>query len=178
MVGAGAASSNGKVKPRERALAARFEVQIGGQPVALYSIHFLTPRAYFMEILRGRLRTGLVDVQAWTSAKAESARAVTALIAAERIPAVIAGDLNTPDHGYIYHLFSRVAVDAFAKAGSGWGLTFPGSTHNPVAFFGPWLRLDYLFSTGGLEPLSCYPEPGRRSQHCAVVGRFRLAGAH
>jgi endonuclease/exonuclease/phosphatase (EEP) superfamily protein YafD len=102
---------------------------------------------------------------------------VVALIGAERIPTVVAGDLNTPDHGVIYHLFTSVAVDAFAKAGSGWGLTFPGSTRNPVAFFGPWLRLDYLFSREGMETLSCYPEAGRLSQHCAVVGRFRLGAA-
>ncbi len=72
----------------------------------------------------------------WVQERIRLAHALADVLAAEKQPMIVGGDFNTPDHGYIYHLFAGEMTDAFAHAGRGWGLTFPGSTHNPISFFG------------------------------------------
>jgi endonuclease/exonuclease/phosphatase (EEP) superfamily protein YafD len=100
------------------------------------------------------------------------AQELAKVLADEKLPMIVGGDFNTPDHGYIYHLFAGEMSDAFAHAGRGWGLSFPGTTHNPIALFGPWLRIDYLFAGHGWHATECRPEPGQKSQHKAVFARF------
>ena len=94
------------------------------------------------------------------------------MLSRETLPFIVCGDFNTPDHGIIYHTVSRGLTDAHLHAGRGWGLTFPGATRNPLSLHGPWLRLDYAFAGRGWQPVYCSPEPGRRSQHCAVAAHF------
>jgi endonuclease/exonuclease/phosphatase (EEP) superfamily protein YafD len=108
----------------------------------------------------------------WLQERLRLARALAKVLAEEKYPMLVGGDFNTPDHGYIYHLFAGEMADAFTHAGRGWGLTFPGSTHNPISFFGPWLRIDYFFTGRGWRVTECRPEPGGKSQHKAVFARF------
>ncbi len=169
-----------------RPVAARFEVLAHGRPLAIYSVHLPTPRQQLSRFLGGRRLLGDLagygrhkavygDYRGWLQARVETARGLAAVFAAEKLPFIVGGDFNTPDHGYIYHLFAGELTDAFAKAGRGWGLTFPGTTRNPVAFFGPWLRIDYFFAGHGWRPVECRPEDGRKSQHRAVFARFAPA---
>ncbi len=170
-------------------VAVRCETVIRGRPTALYSVHLPTPRRELSRFLGGRRILGdLVgnsnrepvfgDYREWLAARIELARALADVLAQEPLPMIVGGDFNTPDHGYIYRLFAGRMTDAFARAGRGWGLTFPGSTRNPIAFFGPWLRLDYFFVGPGWEVTECRPEPGRKSQHKAVFARFEPRPIH
>jgi endonuclease/exonuclease/phosphatase (EEP) superfamily protein YafD len=164
-------------------IAARCETVIAGRATALYSIHLPTPRQQLSRFLGGRRilgdlvgkksrEAGFGDYREWLSARIELARNLAGVLAQEPLPMIVGGDFNTPDHGYIHRLFSNQMTDAFAHAGRGWGLTFPGSTRNPVTFFGPWLRLDYFFVGRGWEVIECRPEPGGKSQHKAVLARI------
>ncbi len=164
-----------------RPVAARFEIIFQGQPLALYDVHLPTPRTQFNRILSPHIVNELFGAaedgeeqgyRAWMIKRTELANALAAILAQERRPFIVGGDFNTPDHGPIYRQFSGQLTDAFAHAGRGWGLTFPGETRNPLAFCRPWLRLDYLFSGRGWEPISCEVDSGRKAQHCAVVARF------
>jgi endonuclease/exonuclease/phosphatase (EEP) superfamily protein YafD len=100
------------------------------------------------------------------------ARGLAAVFQRERLPYIVAGDFNTPDHGAIYHLFASQMMDAFTAAGRGWGLTFPGETGNRLTLFGPWLRLDFFFVGRGWKPIECRAEREHKSQHRAVLARF------
>jgi endonuclease/exonuclease/phosphatase (EEP) superfamily protein YafD len=165
-----------------RPLAARFEVELGGKPVAFYGVHFPTPRGQFHRFLsrrlvgdflgEGTLPGGFAYYSAWISTRHDLARSLAKLLENEPLPFIVGGDFNMPDHGAIYHLFARQMDDAFARSGRGWGMTFPGYIRQPAGLLGPWLRLDYLFAGRGWTPISCDVEPGRESQHCAVVARF------
>ena len=173
------------VKWRDQPIAARYEVAIEGRVVAIYSVHLPTPRQELSRFLGGRRllgdlvgrrhrEPGFGNYREWLDERIKLARALAATFASEKLPMIVGGDFNTPDHGYIYHLFASELTDAFDRAGRGWGLTFPGSTRNPISLFGPWLRLDYFFVGRGWRVTECRPEEGRKSQHKAVLARFEL----
>jgi vancomycin resistance protein VanJ len=164
-------------------VAARYEVHIQGRLVALYSVHLPTPRQQLVRFIGGRRILGdLVghahreplygNYRDFIRERIRLAQALVRVLAQEKLPTIVGGDFNTPDHGYIYHLMAGEMADAFTHAGCGWGLTFPGSTHNPISLFGPWLRIDYLWAGHGWRVPECHTEPGRKSQHKAVFARF------
>jgi len=171
------------VQTEGQSVAARYEIVFQGRTIAVYSVHLPTPRQQLSRFIGGRRVLGdLVghahrapaygDYREWIKERMRLAQALAAVLAEEKDPMIVGGDFNTPDHGYIYHLFAGEMNDAFAHAGRGWGLTFPGSTHNPISFFGPWLRIDYFFAGRGWRATECRPEPGNKSQHKAVFARF------
>jgi endonuclease/exonuclease/phosphatase family metal-dependent hydrolase len=162
---------------------ARFEIVVKDRPLVVYSIHLPTPRQELSRFIGGRRilgdlvgrshrESGFGNYNEWLEQRVRLAKSLAKIFQDETQPFIVGGDFNTPDHGYIYHLFAGEMTDAFKKSGRGWGLTFPGTTHNPIAFFGPWLRLDYFFAGRGWRPIECRPEPGRKSQHKAVLARF------
>ena len=164
-------------------VAARFEVMVQNQPLVFYNVHLPTPRQELARFLGGRRilgdlvgrshrEPGFGNYREWLAQRIALARALAKVFQDEPQPFIVAGDFNMPDHGSIYHLFAGEMTDAFDHAGRGWGLTFPGTTHNPVAGFGPWLRLDYFFTGRGWRAVECRPEPGTKSQHKAVLCRF------
>lgn len=166
-----------------RPVGARFEVSVNAQPVAFYSVHMPTPRRVLSHFMGGRRILGdLAGVSRrdplygsygeWLEQRIQLARDLRQVFADEKLPFIVGGDFNMADHGYIYHLFAGEMTDAFKASGRGWGMTFPGSTRNPVAGFGPWLRLDYFFAGRGWRPVECRPEPEKKSQHKAVLARF------
>jgi len=176
-------------KSGDQPVAVRCETVIAGRPAALYSVHLPTPRSELSRFLGGRRilgdlagrahrEAGFGNYRDWLAARLNLARSLAGVFAKEPLPMIVGGDFNTPDHGYIYHLFAGEMTDAFAHAGRGWGLTFPGSTHNPVSFYGPWLRIDYFFAGRGWNVSECRPEPGRKSQHKAVLARFEPTPIH
>lgn len=164
-------------------VAARFEVLVREKPLVFFSVHLPTPRRELGRFLGGRRilgdlmgrksrEPGFGNYREWLEQRIALAQALDRVFREEPLPFIVAGDFNTPDHGYIYHLFADEMTDAFDAAGRGWGLTFPGTTRNPIAGFGPWLRLDFFFAGRGWQPVECRPEPGTKSQHKAVLARF------
>ena len=167
-----------------RPVGMRFEVMVNDRPLVFYSIHMPTPRRELSRFIgfRGILRDfvgrphrepGFGNYREWMAKRVELAKTVRKILAEEKSPCIVGGDFNMPDHGLIYHLFASELSDAFKDAGCGWGLTFPGSTRNPLAGFGPWLRLDYFFTGRGWRAVECRPEAGTKSQHKAVMARFQ-----
>jgi endonuclease/exonuclease/phosphatase family metal-dependent hydrolase len=167
---------------RNRSVAARFEVEHGGQVFAFYNVHLPTPRSQFNRFLSKRVvrdffgdedhAGGFASYRAWIDARRTLAEDLAAVFASEKLPYIACGDFNTPDHGFIYHLFTSQMTDAHAKAGHGWGMTFPCDVKTVPASFSPWLRIDYAFAGPGWKPAYCESEHGRRSQHRAVVAQF------
>lgn len=171
---------------RGRPVAARFEVERDGQRLAIYNVHLPTPRHQlenmagvgFLASLAGRdgryggkLRQE--NAGFWEN-QMRIASQLADLIRQEKLPVLAVGDFNAPNYGRIHRLFDSVLTDSFRAGGRGFGFTFPGATHNPLSLFGPWLRIDYVFSSAGLKPIYSRAEPGRPSQHRAVAARFEL----
>ena len=164
-------------------VAARFEVMVNGRTLVFYSVHLPTPRQELSRFLGGRRvlgdlvgrrhrEPGFGNYREWLAARIALARTLAKVFQDEPQPFIVAGDFNMPDHGLIYHLFAGETEDAFARAGRGWGMTFPGGNGRFVRLFGQWLRLDYFFTGRGWRAVECRPEPGTKSQHKAVLARF------
>lgn len=173
-------------------VAAWFELDWNGREVVIYNVHMPTPRrflqrfrgeGYGMEAVRWRALLSRADREASTAYWEERRRLAEGLrevLRRETRPMIVAGDFNMPDHGWLYRMFAPEWTDAFAAAGRGWGLTFPGTGGPTQKLLGPWLRLDYVFCDGHWRALNCEVEPPQRAEHRALMARLELkrGGAH
>jgi vancomycin resistance protein VanJ len=167
-------------------IAARFTIDFEGREVAVYSVHTISPRDVLKYYRRGAFLYGLIGVpgtplaqkrrsnQEYWDQRIEEARSLRDRIEADPLPVILAGDFNAPAGGYIHGLFRSRFQDAHARAGRGFGNTFPGTTRNPLSLGGPWMRIDYLFCNEAWEPAWCITEADRPSQHRAVAANFEL----
>lgn len=167
-----------------RSVAARFELMVNGREIAVYNVHMPTPRPSLKRVISPRVwaeMLGLADAptegfpsyRAWLDARMALMQALATELEREKLPYLVGGDFNMPDHGQAYRLISAKATDAFAESGNGWGLTFPGTKDSSTAaIFGAWLRIDYLFAGRGWKPVHCRTADDARSQHRAVLARF------
>lgn len=178
--------SVGPVKALDRLVAVRFELDARGRRLVVYNVHLPSPRSELTRAKGVGLLAEILDPASVSHPRrslGESMRrrvslaeALVRQIEAEKERVLILGDLNAPSQGYVYQLFASRFRDAFNERGRGYGFTFPGVTRNPLSFFGPWLRLDYIFSSAELRPVYCRTESERQSQHRAVVARFEWPG--
>lgn len=172
------------VQWKGRSVVARFELVVNGRELAVYNVHMPTPRPSLTRIFSPRVWAEMVGVanaptegfpsyRAWLDARLALMQALAKELEREKLPYLVGGDFNMPDHGQMYRLISKKATDAFAASGNGWGFTFPGTKDsNSSAIFGAWLRIDYLFAGRGWKPVDCRTADDARSQHRAVLARF------
>lgn len=170
--------------------AAWFEIEVNGAPLVIYNVHIPSPRSDLSKLSGRGLALGVIgwaggrlgDVrdryQASWDLRINFADALAEVIENDKRPKLAVGDFNMPAHGRVYHRMTRELSDAFAESGRGYGFTMPGKTRNPIALFGPWMRLDYILCGEGLRPASCRVEPDRESQHRAVVAVIELPPAN
>jgi vancomycin resistance protein VanJ len=164
-------------------IAARFELIYQQQRIVFYSVHLPTPRDQLYGSGLRTLVAGLLPLpglgdrkrqaqQYWTT-RVEIARELHSWFASETLPLLVAGDFNTPQHGKIHSILFDGLIDSHEQKGTGFGFTFPGTTGNPLAFGGPWLRIDYVGA--GSKHWRCVyarAEPDRPSQHRSYMARF------
>jgi len=169
---------------RGRPVAARYVIRTPQRSIALFNVHLPTPRRSLNHALSwkvvqemlwmGNAPTGdYPSYRAWLNARVALARHLSDAFARERLPFLVAGDFNTPDHGVVYRMFSSQLADAHVRTGHGWGFTFPGARDGKLAaLLGPWLRLDYVFAGPAWTPVECRVASDPTSQHRAVLARF------
>ncbi len=98
--------------------------------------------------------------------RAEQARILDDFIRQSPHPVILCGDFNDPPETYTYRRAGRHVRDAFASAGTGWGVTYQGTV--------PLLRIDYIFSSPSLPPSNCFVLDGNISDHRPVRAEFVL----
>lgn len=81
-----------------------------------------------------------------------------------RLPTIVAGDFNAPSNDAVYRLLGTGFTDAFDAVGTGWGNTY----HRVL----PLLRIDHIFSSNMLVPLSCKTVTLEKSDHKAVLADY------
>lgn len=161
----------------------RWEIRWNGQSIAFYNIHFPSPRRYLGSTGLGSL---LPEVARWLGGAASDANSywhwreqmaqeLARRLKKERLPWIMAGDLNTPPRGLVYACLAEAGRDLHRECGSGFGFTFPGDTRNPLAGGQPWMRLDYVFADSKFwQGKWLQPEPGGRSQHRPLAAALHM----
>lgn len=82
------------------------------------------------------------------------------------VPTLFGGDFNSPASDVVHRQLSGDFVDAFAKAGTGWGDTFQHRF--------PILRIDHIYATRQFTAVRCRVVNTRNSDHRMVVADFVL----
>ena len=83
----------------------------------------------------------------------------------EEHPVIIAGDLNSTPHNWVYRRLSEGRQDAFAVGGRGWGMTY----HNRLPLF----RIDFVLVDPAFEIVDAYVPKAWLSDHRPIVARMR-----
>jgi endonuclease/exonuclease/phosphatase family metal-dependent hydrolase len=165
--------------------AARFEMDWQGRAVAIYVVHFPSPRDPLLSMRRGAFLYGLpLPMEWWRQRRQEVsgfwlrqlalAEDLSARLKTEKLPHLVVGDFNAPSLGRVYRLLTSQLEDAHDQGGAGFGFTFPGETRNPLSLGEPWLRIDHVFASSHWKVEACWTESERRSQHRAVAAGLRL----
>ncbi|MFW6156962.1 MAG: endonuclease/exonuclease/phosphatase family protein [Armatimonadota bacterium] len=85
-----------------------------------------------------------------------------------RAPLVVTGDMNTPPASRYHALVSERLTDSFETVGSGFGYTFLWRRKLPM------LRIDYVWTGGGVEPLRHRTAPAHPSDHRPIITELAL----
>lgn len=140
-------------------LASRTEIEWAGRPLAVYNLHlrsfgedkpWLDP-AVRQGRLRDRLRATVPYLRRYRQVYAERAdevEALAAVVAADSLPALVVGDLNsTADNWSARRLRAAGArrTDAQRARGRGWGRTYHAER--------PLVRIDVIYADPALEVL-------------------------
>ncbi len=154
---------------------ARFELASPQGKVALFSVHLVSPRHELLRFAGREKVPGTLppDQRQIFEQQVHLISELTALVSSERLPVVVCGDFNVPPVGPLYRQLTGRLQDAHAKAGLGYGFTFPGDVSNPMTWDHRWLRIDYVLCDRRWEVLRCEVEPESPSQHGAVCATLR-----
>lgn len=155
----------------------RTELQLGGTAVALYNVHFESPREGLnsMRVVRknpGYLPNAIQKLEDNVKARFVQVRALQEYVRQETGPVIIAGDLNSPDASEVCATLRDAGLhDAFAEGGKGYGYTyghlllqnrFPGHSIS-------WMRIDHIMMSSQFKSQKSWTGTGRASDHRPVI---------
>ena len=155
-------------RPRAVFKAARFQIDFHGQAVAVYNIHLPSPRQDMKRLAQQKSVNALDQMQQYWRDHATIIGDLMARVEAEALPTLVLGDWNQPTLGPYYRRLTHRLQDAHARAGLGFGWTFPGDWWTVFTDGQAWMRLDLVLCSKEWEVLRCEVEPECESQHCAV----------
>jgi endonuclease/exonuclease/phosphatase (EEP) superfamily protein YafD len=130
---------------------------------ALCNVHLSSPAGVVgrgVHWLRGFDANARVRAQQWARLREHVARTYPS---ARQL--IVAGDFNTLEAEPLYRTLRESLVDAFASVGEGRGATFPTEPSSPV----PLVRIDYVFASPQLAPLSATVLPPAGSDHLGLL---------
>lgn len=163
----------------------RCRVKVGGTEVALYNVHFKTPRnslnafrkakkgAWYIPKAIDRFENNVLT-------RLTQAQTVAEYLANEEGPVLVAGDLNSPDASMVCGTLREAGLtDVFAASGRGYGYTYGHFLlKNKLPWLRvSWMRIDHVMSSAQFTPLACRVGTGRASDHKPVVADLILKGS-
>lgn len=182
-------TGTGYAPPNQNPWGMRCVVIAAGQRCVIYNLHLPTPRGALESYMRGSFLwgvLGLIPGTPWQEKREQYesfwkpyldfSQLLEQRLNAESGPVIVVGDFNTPPFGPIHRQLAGHLQDAHIAAGTGFGFTFPGDTHNPLALFQPWLRLDRIHASNHWQPLHCSVQEAP-AQHLPVFAELRLLPA-
>ena len=160
----------------------RAELQIGGTAVALYNVHFESPRLGLnaLRVVRRKpwyLPQAVQRFENNVEARFSQVRIFQDYIRNEKIPVIVAGDLNAPDASHVCsELRSAGLHDAFAEAGKGYGYSYG---HFLLKYRLPelkysWMRIDHIMMSSHFQTRRCWTGTYKVSDHRPVIADLFL----
>lgn len=140
----------------ERGLVMRYDLETPSGTLAVFSLHFATPRDGLKAIAHAATG-GWAEISANSERRWSQSRHVAAASARVDGPVLIVGDFNTPPQSAIFREVWGEYTDAFSSAGWGWGFTF----------FSRWagVRIDHILAGPGGRALRSWVGPDVGSLH-------------
>jgi endonuclease/exonuclease/phosphatase (EEP) superfamily protein YafD len=149
------------------------QLRLGGTSVALINVSLPGP-----EIKRRYVpKLGWVDgVGGYhTSKRTRALKALLAAVGQQHGPLVVAGDFNLSDREQEYEQLAAMLHDAYREAGWGFGHTFPSRLPPAAGALAlPLIRIDYVWSAGGVAPAAADVACGEWSDHCMLTTELRV----
>ena len=163
-------------RPPEKTSAQLIQLRLPDASLSLLNVSLTSP-----EIKRRRLPVlGWVQGLGGYQIKKRS-REITQLLPVidqVRGPLVIAGDFNLSDRERDYAQFATRLHDTFRETSSGFGHTFPNNLQLGLLTIPfPLIRIDYVWSAGGIVPQASWVACGRASDHCLVISDVHVPTA-
>lgn len=172
--------------PRQKALDwkaclyTRCVVEVGTTEVAVFNLHFITPR-YALEGIRHQVKEQLherrfprLDVENMegnAQTRLEQARIVAARIAQEPGPVIVVGDFNAPMSSLVCRTFQGLGLrEAFQVAGRGYGFTYGHTWYVGKSF----VRIDHVFASPHFGVQGCHIGASAVSDHRPVIADLLL----
>lgn len=158
-------------RPIQRAV-----IDVNGQPVVFYNVHFSLPVGEQAHIpLPTQLR--LLD---WLARYDETMRDVQieellAAVERENSPVIIGGDFNMSDQAAAYRALNAALGDTYREVGFGFGGTWFSPRHLGLPLPAP-LRIDYLWHSESVVPLHAQVAAYAGSDHLPLTASFALLG--
>jgi len=135
----------------------RVTIRIGDQSVTIISLHLSAP---YIEAHRSRRLWSLPLVTGYDSS-APTRQLGRLVQEVDQIsgPLIVIGDFNTGDREPRYAQLAARMHDAFRETNWGFGFTFPDHKRfGPVSLPFPLVRVDYVWSKGGVLPAAAHVE--------------------
>ena len=170
------------VTNRSNAFIARGEMvnTLGETDSATLHVRMLTPDGFLVDITNLDLEPYLPSPQLWkkevwqrlTTTRVENRRLLRHYLGENQLTSgkigrIVSGGFGTPPGDDVFRpLESAQLADAFGKAGTGWGNTYPADY--------PLVRLDQIWASANLRPLRAFTSVNPGSTHRIVVADFAI----
>lgn len=146
-------------------------VTVHGQDIDLYTAHLLSPR----DGLNAMRWSGIHGRDEWqdnAQDRMAQAEKLAQLLARRLRPAIVAGDLNTPEQSLVIRTLLDTGLrDAFSSAGWGYGYTH-GHSLRPHLF--STIRIDHVLVSKEFGVADCFVGGKDGSQHRPVIADIWL----
>lgn len=145
-------------------------VRVGAVDVDLHVVHFITPRSGLNAARHERL-SGMDDWQQNMADRLVQAERLAAQLQQRQRPAIVAGDLNAPEHSPVVRMLLETGLrDAHSAAGLGWGYSV-GHALKPYLSF---LRIDHVLVSPEFQVRRCETGGRSASEHRPVMADLTL----
>jgi endonuclease/exonuclease/phosphatase family metal-dependent hydrolase len=163
-----------QVQPPSQQLAAQLAlVRVGSLNVTLINVSLTSPELKQRRLPVVRWVKGLGGYR--INKRSRNIEQLLQMIDQVRGPLVVAGDFNLSDREADYSQFAARLHDAYRETSWGFGHTYPSSLQSagiPIAL--PLVRIDYIWSAGGVVPAATRVACSSESDHCMVIADVQV----
>lgn len=151
----------------------RCKVYIGYIAVALYDVHFESPRTGLYEFTETLSHSeskqkAIFKMRENFENRLTQARVLRDMVRLEQGPVIVAGDLNSSNDSLVCKTLRDAGLhDSFVEGGRGYGYTYGHYLlRNKYPWFAlSWMRIDHIMISSHLESRHCWTGSGQASDH-------------